>query len=256
MKPFDRQQASPAAPSSSDDGSTIAPIAIPGIHERFLPWFRARTAEAEPGDLRVLDVGAGRGAMSQRLHRAGYAVEACDKFPDAFEYGPVTCHEADFSAGLPMADASYDIALAMEVTEHIHDHGLFFSECARVLRPGGRLFVTTPNILSLKSRWRFMTTGYPYTFGPLEQDRHDGLQHVAALSLDQYRYLGRSSGLALTAVATDMRQHTSVAMLPFWWPMLWLWSRRHRIPRGDAHNRLKLLLGRILFLEFTREAGD
>jgi ubiquinone/menaquinone biosynthesis C-methylase UbiE len=44
-----------------------------------------------------------------------------------------------------IADASFDLISAMEVIEHLTDYAAFLRECRRVLRPGGRLFLTTPN---------------------------------------------------------------------------------------------------------------
>jgi len=187
--------------------------------------------------------------MCQSLHRLGFDVAACDRDAENFAYPPVEFRAADITDRLPWPDESFDVCMALEVTEHIHDHGRFFRECARVLKPGGRFVVTTPNILSLKSRWRFFVTGYPYSFRPLEIDRDDGLQHVAAYSLDQYRYVARRAGLTLTACDVDKRQSSSSALLPLW-PLLWLGSRAMRLA-CDRHNRLTFLLGRVLFMEFT-----
>jgi SAM-dependent methyltransferase len=46
---------------------------------------------------------------------------------------------------LPLADAAVDIVVASQVVEHLWDQDAFVGECARVLRPGGRLVLTTPN---------------------------------------------------------------------------------------------------------------
>lgn len=236
-------------PARDASDETIAPIAIPGIHERFLAWFGQRMQQ-QPG-AKVLDVGAGHGAMTQALHRSGFDMAACDKFPEFYRYKGVPCVAADFAEGLPFAAASFDALVACEVTEHIHDHGIFFKACARVLKPGGRMYITTPNILSLKSRLRFLSTGYPYTFGPLDWERDDGLQHVASLSFDQYAYVARRAGLRVSAYGVDLWQYSSLALLPLL-PLLWLGSFWRKVRRGE-HNRLALLLGRILFLELTRD---
>lgn len=74
----------------------------------------------------------------------------------------------DLRYGLPIDDASYDVVLSMEVLEHLHDvpptefgriphswegtgTATHLAEAFRVLRPGGLLFLTTPNLCSLRS---------------------------------------------------------------------------------------------------------
>lgn len=48
-------------------------------------------------------------------------------------------------AGLPIRTASVDVVANLQVIEHLWDQVGFLAECGRVLRPGGRLIVTTPN---------------------------------------------------------------------------------------------------------------
>ena len=49
---------------------------------------------------------------------------------------------------LPLADAAVDLVVCSQVVEHLWDQDAFVAECARVLRPGGGLVVTTPNRLT------------------------------------------------------------------------------------------------------------
>ncbi len=46
---------------------------------------------------------------------------------------------------LPYADSSFDLALSMDVIEHLPRPGPWLSEVVRVIRPGGELFLTTPD---------------------------------------------------------------------------------------------------------------
>jgi SAM-dependent methyltransferase len=51
-------------------------------------------------------------------------------------------------AGLPVRSSSVDVVANLQVIEHLWDQEGFLRECHRVLRPGGRLLITTPNRLT------------------------------------------------------------------------------------------------------------
>ncbi|MEM1342964.1 MAG: glycosyltransferase [Pseudomonadota bacterium] len=67
---------------------------------------------------------------------------------------------------LPFGPASQDLVLAMEIVEHFAvDPFHFFSEANRVLRPGGHLLITTPNMSSHRSVAKILAGNSPYSFG-------------------------------------------------------------------------------------------
>jgi SAM-dependent methyltransferase len=179
-------------------------------------------------------------------------MRACDFSPEAFKFKEVSCDGVDITGPFPYKDGSFDLVIAVEVTEHIQDHENFFREINRILKPGGKLYVSTPNILSMKSRFRFLFQGFPYGFKPLEMQNYDGMQHVASLSLDQYNYLAIKHGFNEAEVGIDRAQSTSrwlhIALLPL---MLLSRTSKKYIAR---HNQKKLLLGRLLFMVFTKAA--
>jgi SAM-dependent methyltransferase len=112
----------------------------------------ARYGGALPGR-RILDLGSGMGGTSVALGLAGAE-------PLAFEYNRAYCDIIRLRAGrydmglpvvngagehLPFADASFDLAIAWDVVEHVHDPAMLLAELARVLRPGGRVLLTVIN---------------------------------------------------------------------------------------------------------------
>ncbi|MEL7532213.1 MAG: class I SAM-dependent methyltransferase [Bacteroidota bacterium] len=225
----------------------IKPIAMPGIHSRFLPYFEQKEAGRKA---KVLDVGAGHGAFAKTLHDKGYEVAACDLYPAYFHFKEIECTKADITDGLPYPDASFDAVIAIEVMEHISNHETFFKEAFRVLKPGGMLYISTPNILSLKSRFRFFFSGFFYTFEPLDRQNYDGLQHTSALSIDQFNYWGIKSGFETASYGIDKKQKSSRWLL-IYRPFLWLFTRIKKI--APIHNEMDLLLGRVLFLNFPKQ---
>lgn len=227
----------------------IQPIAIPGIHNRFFKLFE-NTAKSF-NNPKILDAGAGHGALSKTIFEAGYNVEACDLFPEIFYFDKVPFKKADITSSLPYEDNTFDIIIAVEVMEHIHDHEQFFKECFRILKKGGILLLSTPNILSMKSRVRFLFTGFYYSFEPLNHQLNNGLQHVASLTVDQYRNIAIRTQFADMEVFIDKKQGTSKAYL-FLLPFMWLYCKMKKVD-FCAHNKHNYLTGRILFLKLLKK---
>jgi SAM-dependent methyltransferase len=95
----------------------------------------------------ALDLGCGDGRLTAEL-RAGELV-AADVSEVALERARVRVPSATAvriapDEPLPLADGSFDLVLCAETIEHVRDVQMLLSEVRRVLRPGGRLAVTTP----------------------------------------------------------------------------------------------------------------
>ncbi len=219
-------------------------LAIPGTHERILPIVTRHV----PGRARVLDLGAGKGAFSARLLKAGYDIHACDLYPDMFCCPDVECRRVDAEQPLPYEQDSFDAVVAIEVVEHLESHLGLFREVARLLKPGGKFLFTTPNIASLKSRISFLLTGYFYSHGPLDPREHDPVrQHIAAFTPDRYRFILARAGLDMETIETDKFQRSSR-----WWG--WLtpvirWRAQRRFgpsPGVRLQNSAASLYGRTM----------
>ncbi len=73
--------------------------------------------------------------------------------------GSITYRQADLDCfRLDCPDGAFDLALAVEVIEHIENPGLFLAELARLLRPGGIGLFTTPNLHSAQAKLLFGLT--------------------------------------------------------------------------------------------------
>jgi SAM-dependent methyltransferase len=177
--------------------------------------------------------------VSQWLTERGMAAErhvlASDIVPDIFEARDVPFRQLDFNSPLPFADESFDLIYSVEVTEHLHRPYDFLKECYRVLKPGGALLVTTPNVLHLASRVRFFFTGFfhlfePPSISPANAGRLCG--HVMPLPIAYYAYGLRLAGFQRPIYKVDKRKRSStvgaVLLFPFFWLSRMLFIRRVR----------------------------
>jgi SAM-dependent methyltransferase len=99
---------------------------------------------------RVRDLGCGDGSFTAALAQAGAATVGADVAVAAVERATRGHPELDFrlvaiDGALPFEDGTWDLIWASEVIEHVADTARWLSEVRRVLRPGGRLLVTTPS---------------------------------------------------------------------------------------------------------------
>jgi SAM-dependent methyltransferase len=111
----------------------------PVLERVYAPWFDALVAQAGPG-ARVLEVGAGPGflAAHARVRRPDIRFVATDVLA-----APWNDVAAD-AGRLPFASGSFDAVLCLDLVHHLARPRDFFSEAARVLRPGGRIAAIEP----------------------------------------------------------------------------------------------------------------
>jgi ubiquinone/menaquinone biosynthesis C-methylase UbiE len=98
---------------------------------------------------RVLDVGCGEGRFASELLRAGASVLGVDVAEEPLRRArerdrALDLRLVDADESWPIEDASFDAVWAGETIEHVLDTAGWLSEVRRVLRPGGRLLLSTP----------------------------------------------------------------------------------------------------------------
>jgi len=119
--------------------------AEPYIREGILTFIR-ETAASLPAEARVLDIGAGEAPYRELFAHVSYTTTDWEHSVHPGAARADTIAPAD---DLPFADESFDVAIMTEVLEHVASPGEVLAEAHRVLRPGGRLYLTVPFVWPL-----------------------------------------------------------------------------------------------------------
>jgi 2-polyprenyl-3-methyl-5-hydroxy-6-metoxy-1,4-benzoquinol methylase len=117
--------------------------------------------------LKVLDLSCGQGEILSALARDGCDVRGTHYREDDYKTSGKEVFlrkglidtGVDLTLGLPYADGSFEVVILSEVVEHLGTYHLVISEAGRVLKPGGHLLLSTPNIHRVHSRWHFFWSG-------------------------------------------------------------------------------------------------
>ena len=100
---------------------------------------------------RVIELGCGSGRYLDVLRSRGWDVMGVELAPQTADYIMV----ADLSQPLTLAP-DFDVVVSAETIEHVVDTDRFLRTCAGLLKPGGRLILTTPNLLFGVNRLRML----------------------------------------------------------------------------------------------------
>lgn len=134
-----------------DAGRRLVPL-IPTLSGRADRWIRAM--EHTGGRARLLDVGCANGAFMLQMQGMGWEVRGIDFDETALAYARQAGLNAARGtiADLDPASASFDAITLGHVIEHLHDPRAQLVRLRELLRPGGMLWMATPNIEALGHR--------------------------------------------------------------------------------------------------------
>jgi len=204
---------------------------------------------------KVLDLGCGDGDYAIILKKLGFEVIACDVDEQRFKYKTeIEFKKCDLMQRLTFGDNSFDYVLLLEVIEHLNNPYSFMQELKRILKDNGTLILSTPNILSLKSRMRFLFEGaFEYFREPPLDQMHNPKEKIFNLHIFLYRfheleYLLWRNGFIIDKIFTSNYDGFEYSLfLPAISLQLFLKSRRSKKKQGIGHSRInKILLSKEL----------
>jgi SAM-dependent methyltransferase len=253
-------------------------VAVDHSREGALSFFRSyiENRGERLGSLKVCDLSAGRGFIASLFENAGAEVHAFDLSPDQNRFLKSPVKKIDLQQKFPIDDAAMDMALCCETIEHLPNQYFLFQETARILKPGGIFFLTTPNSSSLRSRFsQFMMESEHYSepaptelnaFTSWEGSKDGYFSKIFISGVLRLRTLAALNGLILKKIHPSKRSSTSVLML-VWFPFLCYvnWKAMKKQIKIDPANAntyrtifkintsLDVLLGKHLIMEFERK---
>ncbi len=156
----------------------------------------AATAGLNPAAIRLLDVGCSSGAFLATACSLGFQAEGVEPSAEAARTAQNSGLKV-YSGYLEQArfpDASFNAITLIEIVEHLRDPLAMLRECARILKPGGVLLITTPNAHS----WTARSMGARWAGFSL----NDMGGHISFFNPHSMRMLAERSGLQMHHIET------------------------------------------------------
>jgi SAM-dependent methyltransferase len=175
----------------------------------------------------IFDCPAGEGALAKDLVAAGFSVRCFDLHPQLFRLKGVEIKAGDLAGTLPYSAGSFDYIICLEGLEHIDSPPQAFREFKRLLRPGGHLIISVPNIMNVEERLKWLLFGYTSHFKPLSaqskaqiHDSSAGLDEIAVhanpIGYSELRYYLEKNGFTIQGVHRDRKK----ANQWLYWPIV------------------------------------
>lgn len=145
-----------------------------GVHQAILSLLKSDEKK------QILDLGAGEGALSEKLFLLGHNITACDGEPEQFKFKEIICQRVNLNKNFPFNDSEFDVVILSDVIEHLENPWHTIRESHRILRNNGKLIISIPNILSITARIHFLIHGEFLLFYQAKEEK--SFPHITPLS--------------------------------------------------------------------------
>ena len=192
------------------------PLARNETHERVIGFLEKEHRGS------VLDVPTGTGVFADRLRKLGFAVSCCDINPSYFSVPELKIDMGDLNQSLPYPDGSFDYIICIDGIEHTENPSNAIREFQRMLRKGGKLFLSAPNYLNIERRFRYLFMGslskIPSHKTIQEVWKGDlSMAHLSPLGYPLLKFIMEHFGFRILRVEKEKRKLKMNLFLPMVW---------------------------------------
>ncbi len=163
----------------------------------------------------VLDAGSGTDAIGNALRERGFKVIGLDLYEATTMPGRFV--RADLNACPPFVAEAFNYILCSESLQYLENHAMLFREFARLVKKGGSLILSLPNVLNASSRLFFLRRGYFPGFKPIRtvvgKKCWDGVV-FNAVSLVEIMGLGACAGFELKEIKASGYKRSGYVLYP------------------------------------------
>ncbi|MBK6267185.1 methyltransferase domain-containing protein [Marivirga sp. S37H4] len=225
--------------------------------------FELLNDSGDPG--KVLDIPSGAGAFTNRLINQEKSVYSAD-IENIMKVENPNFAVADMNKVLPYDNGFFDSVVCIDGIEHLENPFFFIRECSRVIKQEGQIVISTPNINSFRSRWRwFWTSHHNKCKVPLNEEKPTPLHHINMMSYQRMRYILHTNGFKIVQVKTNRVKLISwiyAIFIPFSWVFTnWVFKKeeKDKVQRKNNQEILStlfktpLLFGETMIIKAIRK---
>lgn len=221
----------------------------------------------EPRGL-FLDCPCGSGHTSEMLNKIGFKVYAGDIMELKQKSDDIKFDKIDLNFALPYKNCFFDYICCLEGIEHIENPHQIICEFNRILKPNGKLIISTPNLLNLYARLRYFLIGYPDWFNErlnmvkLEEISPALTLHISHVDFPRLNYILKKNNFTIEKIITSQtifqisdknifKKMAMIILYLFSWLFIKLFNIffRRLYPLKKELLSETLLLGKIVILK-------
>lgn len=172
------------------------------VHIELINYLKKYKDKIKDKKVECLDIASGKGAFTQQLLDItdNFIVDCNDLDKNNLANGYRSFFNIDLNTLFDF-NKTYDFIFAIEIIEHLENPFQFIRQMKKHLKPGGIIFLSTPNVNSFFDRIHYFFTGYPYYFGSRGIINSEGhimmcptwlLEHIAENEKLKFRVISKN----------------------------------------------------------------